>query len=73
MTDDRIRAGHADERILAKGRHPQGAGTGVDMGIEFVLAVRDPSGNCTSGITRTNMTGISDYVNYGVAHDGALA
>ncbi len=73
VTDDQIRAGIKSlNEYWRKVAGTPGAGTGVDMGIEFVLAVRDPSGNCTSGITRRNMTGIPDYVNYGVAHDGAL-
>ncbi|HNJ58237.1 MAG TPA: hypothetical protein PLH33_04305, partial [Chitinophagaceae bacterium] len=28
----------------------EGDGNGVDVGIEFALAVRDPNGNCTDGI-----------------------
>lgn len=39
---------------------------GVDMQIEFALAVRDPSGNCTNGITRVSMTGNSTYMASGV-------
>ena len=49
-----------------------GAGTGVDMGIEFVLAVRDPNGNCTTGITRRNMSFSATYIANGVMHDGAV-
>ncbi len=33
---------------------------GVDTGIEFALAVRDPNGNCTNGITRVNMNNYSN-------------
>jgi subtilisin-like proprotein convertase family protein len=43
-----------------------GDGGGVDMEIEFALAVRDPSGNCTDGIVRRDMSGNSTYVNCGV-------
>ncbi|MFL5752862.1 MAG: M43 family zinc metalloprotease [Bacteroidia bacterium] len=43
-----------------------GDGNGVDMGIEFALAVRDPNGNCTNGIVRYDMSSHSDYMNYGV-------
>jgi len=34
-----------------------GDGNGVDVELEFALAVRDPSGNCTNGIVRVDMTG----------------
>lgn len=43
-----------------------GDGNGVDVEIEFALAVRDPQGNCTNGITRTNMAAYADYVQNGV-------
>ncbi|MGG7036124.1 MAG: zinc-dependent metalloprotease [Flavobacterium sp.] len=43
-----------------------GDGAGVDMEIEFVLAVRDPNGNPTNGIVRYNMTSNAPYRNYGV-------
>lgn len=43
-----------------------GFGNGVDVQIEFALAVRNPSGQCTNGITRVSMTGNSTYMNYGV-------
>ena len=43
-----------------------GFGNGVDVEIEFALAVRDPSGNCTNGITRVSMTGNSTYMSSGV-------
>ncbi|MFN5417126.1 MAG: M43 family zinc metalloprotease, partial [Flavobacteriia bacterium] len=36
-----------------------GDGSGVDTQIEYALAVRDPSGNCTNGITRTDMTTVA--------------
>ncbi len=43
-----------------------GDGNGVDVDIEFALAVRDPNGNCTNGIVRVDMTGNSTYMNFGV-------
>ena len=73
VTDDQIRAGiKRTNEYWRKVAGSAGDGAGVDMGIEFVLAVRDPNGNCTNGIDRVNMTGIPDYVNFGVAYDGAL-
>ncbi|MCD6019148.1 MAG: hypothetical protein K0S53_2269 [Bacteroidetes bacterium] len=43
-----------------------GDGNGVDVEIEYSLAVRDPAGNCTNGIVRVNMTGNSAYMSNGV-------
>ncbi|HEY0976688.1 MAG TPA: GEVED domain-containing protein [Flavobacteriales bacterium] len=43
---------------------------GVEVGMEFVLAVRDPNGNCTNGITRRNMTGNTLYMASGVGGAG---
>ena len=43
-----------------------GFGNGVDVTIEFSLAVRDPNGNCTNGINRYNMSGNSSYITNGV-------
>ncbi len=43
-----------------------GFGNGVDVEIEFALAVRDPNGNCTNGITRVDMTSNSTYMSSGV-------
>jgi hypothetical protein len=43
-----------------------GFGNGVDVTIEFSLAVRDPNGKCTNGINRFNMSGVSNYVTNGV-------
>ena len=45
-------------------------GNGVDTGIEFCLAQKDPSGNPTTGINRINGTGTANYENIGV--DGNL-
>ena len=53
--------------------------TSIDTGIQFALAVRNPQGQCTNGITRTNMSNIPVYMENGVAYqtemgitDGAL-
>lgn len=43
-----------------------GDGGGVDVEIEFALAVRDPAGNCTNGIVRFDMSGNADYAANGV-------
>ncbi len=47
-----------------------GDGSGVDLEVEFALAARDPNGNCTNGITRYDLSGNPDYVQYGVADGG---
>jgi hypothetical protein len=49
----------------------RGDGLGVDVEIEFALAVRDPSGNCTNGIVRVDMTGNSTYMSSGVMRSSA--
>lgn len=46
-----------------------GDGMGVDMNIEFVLAVQDEDGNCTDGILRIDMSGVTEYVSNGVNID----
>ncbi len=43
-----------------------GFGNGVDMEIEFALAVRNPNGQCTNGINRVSMTGNATYMASGV-------
>ncbi len=48
----------------------QGDGDGVDMEIEFALAVRDDNGNCTDGIVRKDMSQVSSYVSDGVGDYG---
>ena len=48
-----------------------GDGNGVDVEIEFALAIRDPNGNCTNGIVRYNMTGETAYMNNGVNRDNS--
>jgi large repetitive protein len=49
---------------------PGGVGPGADMEVEFALAVRDPSNNCTNGIVRRNMSSFTAYVNNGVGSGG---
>lgn len=41
-------------------------GTGIDMGIEFALAVRDSSGQATNGINRIDMSSYPVYMDKGV-------
>ncbi len=41
-------------------------GDGVDMKIQFALAVRDPFGNATSGINRVSGRNIPNYLNSGL-------
>ncbi|MDP2384956.1 MAG: M43 family zinc metalloprotease [Bacteroidota bacterium] len=48
-----------------------GDANGVDVEIEFALAVRDQNGNCTDGITRTDMSSDATYMQYGVKRSGA--
>lgn len=42
------------------------SGLGIDMGIEFQLAIQDPSGASTTGIVRYNASEIPNYKNNGV-------
>ncbi|MCB0761635.1 MAG: T9SS type A sorting domain-containing protein [Flavobacteriales bacterium] len=44
----------------------QGDGDGVDVGVEFCLASRDPEGNATTGIVRVNGTVIPNYADMGI-------
>ncbi len=67
ITDDQVRdAIKAVNERYRKVAGTAGAGTGIDTHIEFALAVRDPNGNCTTGITRVNMTGNATYMASGV-------
>jgi len=47
------------------GTLPGGEGVG-EIGVQFVFATRDPHNNPTTGIDRVDLSGIPDYVNYGV-------
>ena len=44
----------------------KGDGNGVDITIEFSLAIRDPNGMCTNGINRFDMTSNASYMSDGV-------
>ncbi len=43
-----------------------GDGEGVDVGIEFCLALRDPNGNSTNGIVRVDGSVVEDYAEQGI-------
>lgn len=47
-----------------------GDGDGVDVGIEFCLAARDPDGNSTNGIQRVDGTVIAPYAEEGINVNG---
>lgn len=47
-----------------------GDGAGVDVGIEFCLAERDPDGNPTTGINRVNGCSVPKYCNNGITAAG---
>jgi PKD repeat protein len=67
ITDDQIRTGIRElNEMLRKIPDTKGDGNGVDLEIEYTLAVRDPNGNCTNGINRVDMTGNSTYMSSGV-------
>jgi len=74
ITDEQIRLGvkWLNERYR-KVAGTSGAGAGVDTHIEFALAVRDPNGNCTNGITRHNMSANTSYMNGGVQGAGGIS
>ncbi|MBJ33286.1 MAG: hypothetical protein CMC89_01005 [Flavobacteriaceae bacterium] len=44
-------------------------GDGVSMNIQFKLAEFDENGNPTNGINRVDMSGVQDYINYGLNID----
>jgi len=44
-----------------------GDGDGVDVGVEFCLAQRDPDGNATNGINRVNGCSVTDYCTEGIS------
>lgn len=72
ITDAQIREGikQLNERYRKVPGTP-GDGNGVDVGLEFALAVRDPLGNCTDGIVRYDMTGNATYMASGVFSSSA--
>ena len=44
-----------------------GDGDGVDVGVEFCLALRDPEGNSTNGIIRTDASSVPSYADEGIS------
>jgi PKD repeat protein len=49
-----------------------GDGDGVDVGVEFCLASRDPNGNPTTGINRVNGSSVPLYETQGIKATGIL-
>ncbi|MBI1266294.1 MAG: PKD domain-containing protein [Cryomorphaceae bacterium] len=49
-----------------------GDGNGVDVGFEFCLASRDPSGNSTTGIVRVDGSSIPNYAEQGIRATGSV-
>jgi len=43
-----------------------GFGNGVDIGVDFCLAVRDPNGDPTNGIVRVNGSSVTNYATQGI-------
>jgi hypothetical protein len=67
ITDEQIYAAIQNlNEVYRKVAGTQGDGNGVDLTIEFALAVRDPQGNCTTGITRRDMSSNAKYMAAGV-------
>ncbi len=48
-----------------------GDGIGVDTGIEFCLATRDPQGNPTNGIVRVDGSNVPGYLDAGIRANGS--
>lgn len=46
------------------------SGLGIDMGIEFGLAIQDPNGEATTGIIRYDASGLGDYSTGGISLGG---
>ena len=49
-----------------------GDGDGVDVELEFCLAVRDPDGNSTTGINRVDGSVVADYADMGIEATGTV-
>jgi len=63
ITDEQIYAAIQNlNETYRKVAGTQGDGKGVDVTIEFALAVRDPQGKCTNGITRRDMSTNAKYM-----------
>jgi len=48
------------------------SGNGTPLGLTFQLATRDPNGNTTNGITRTNGSTVAGYSANGLSHSGSM-
>ena len=68
ISDADVRAGIQNlNNFWRKIEGTYGDGEGVDMQIEFALAIQDENGDCTPGINRVNMSLVDyEYVNNGV-------
>lgn len=67
ISDEQIYAAIQNlNEVYRKVAGTHGDGNGVDLTIEFALAVRDPQGNCTTGITRRDMSSDAKYMAAGV-------
>ncbi len=67
VSDFEIR--EAIERLNGAWRTLEGSagdGEGVDMHIEFALAIQDENGNCSNGIERVDLSNMPEYVENGV-------
>jgi hypothetical protein len=72
ITDQQIKdAIRGLNEMMRKEAGSPGDGNGVDTEVEYVLAVRDPLGNCTNGINRFDMTGNATYMASGVRRSTA--
>lgn len=49
-----------------------GDGDGVDVGLEFCLASRDPDGNPSTGIVRVNGSSVPNYADMGIEASGGI-
>ena len=72
ISDDDVKRGIQNlNNFWRKVAGSNGDGSGVDMEIEFTLAIQDEGGNCTDGIDRVDMSGVTAYVNNGVNRQNA--
>jgi hypothetical protein len=71
ITDEQIfSAIEAMNEDFRKVAGTNGDGDGVDVGIEFCLASRDPNGNPTNGIVRVNGSSVANYATMGIEASG---
>lgn len=75
-TGDNISDARVASAVVALNHHflkeegTDGFGIGVNTGIEFCLAQRDPEGNPSGGITRHDLSGLPAFVQDGIALSG---